>query len=303
MNTKFKIGRNGPCPCGSGKKYKKCCGAISSSMQPANKQEPDYFMMNKEIAYKGNIGRRRKSFCLEYMAKKKANLEYLQTSLKKKIEDEDKTITCKEGCSFCCSLYVEANLQECELIVYYLYQHDNILSDYLDRYPSWRNKIKQNGDLHKRCGSYWNKDFEGLKKQEALEVLDGFNKENERYRLQNLPCPFLVNNLCSIYEVRPYVCATYVSTSPPQWCDIANQKQPVLRHVMSPEILYDCSFYYRELENPVITCMPIAVYEILKNGTYYFSEGRIPTLQHLDYEFLSDPEVIAILRGHGVLDR
>ena len=22
-----KIGRNGPCPCGSGKKYKKCCGA------------------------------------------------------------------------------------------------------------------------------------------------------------------------------------------------------------------------------------------------------------------------------------
>jgi len=23
-----KIGRNEPCPCGSGKKYKKCCGAI-----------------------------------------------------------------------------------------------------------------------------------------------------------------------------------------------------------------------------------------------------------------------------------
>jgi preprotein translocase subunit SecA len=22
-----KIGRNAPCPCGSGKKYKKCCGA------------------------------------------------------------------------------------------------------------------------------------------------------------------------------------------------------------------------------------------------------------------------------------
>ncbi|MCK9996504.1 MAG: SEC-C domain-containing protein [Candidatus Krumholzibacteria bacterium] len=23
-----KVGRNDPCPCGSGKKYKKCCGAI-----------------------------------------------------------------------------------------------------------------------------------------------------------------------------------------------------------------------------------------------------------------------------------
>jgi uncharacterized protein YecA (UPF0149 family) len=24
-----KVGRNEPCPCGSGKKYKKCCGAGS----------------------------------------------------------------------------------------------------------------------------------------------------------------------------------------------------------------------------------------------------------------------------------
>jgi preprotein translocase subunit SecA len=23
-----KVGRNDPCPCGSGKKYKKCCGAV-----------------------------------------------------------------------------------------------------------------------------------------------------------------------------------------------------------------------------------------------------------------------------------
>ena len=26
-----KVGRNDPCPCGSGKKYKKCCGAQVSS--------------------------------------------------------------------------------------------------------------------------------------------------------------------------------------------------------------------------------------------------------------------------------
>jgi len=25
MKTRQKIGRNDPCPCGSGKKYKKCC--------------------------------------------------------------------------------------------------------------------------------------------------------------------------------------------------------------------------------------------------------------------------------------
>src|SRR5262249_6978703 len=27
VNEKEKVGRNDPCPCGSGKKYKKCCGA------------------------------------------------------------------------------------------------------------------------------------------------------------------------------------------------------------------------------------------------------------------------------------
>jgi uncharacterized protein YecA (UPF0149 family) len=26
VRTSAKIGRNDPCPCGSGKKYKKCCG-------------------------------------------------------------------------------------------------------------------------------------------------------------------------------------------------------------------------------------------------------------------------------------
>jgi uncharacterized protein YecA (UPF0149 family) len=26
ITTKKKVGRNDPCPCGSGEKYKKCCG-------------------------------------------------------------------------------------------------------------------------------------------------------------------------------------------------------------------------------------------------------------------------------------
>lgn len=28
VRSEPKIGRNDPCPCGSGKKYKKCCGAV-----------------------------------------------------------------------------------------------------------------------------------------------------------------------------------------------------------------------------------------------------------------------------------
>ncbi|MBR2296811.1 MAG: SEC-C domain-containing protein [Clostridia bacterium] len=30
VRAENKVGRNDPCPCGSGKKYKKCCGANSA---------------------------------------------------------------------------------------------------------------------------------------------------------------------------------------------------------------------------------------------------------------------------------
>ena len=33
----MKVGRNDPCPCGSGRKYKHCCLAKSASMPPAYK--------------------------------------------------------------------------------------------------------------------------------------------------------------------------------------------------------------------------------------------------------------------------
>jgi hypothetical protein len=32
------VGRNDPCPCGSGKKYKKCCGAVVPLVQPEQRQ-------------------------------------------------------------------------------------------------------------------------------------------------------------------------------------------------------------------------------------------------------------------------
>jgi hypothetical protein len=37
---RMKIGRNAPCPCGSGKKYKKCCGTDSASGTMAAESEP-----------------------------------------------------------------------------------------------------------------------------------------------------------------------------------------------------------------------------------------------------------------------
>jgi len=36
------VGRNAPCPCGSGKKYKKCCLANKSSVAPSTRPSPQF---------------------------------------------------------------------------------------------------------------------------------------------------------------------------------------------------------------------------------------------------------------------
>lgn len=47
----MKIGRNDPCPCGSGKKFKKCCALISSGTTPISKEPfPGAGIWQKDIA-------------------------------------------------------------------------------------------------------------------------------------------------------------------------------------------------------------------------------------------------------------
>ena len=45
----MKMGRNDPCPCGSGKKYKRCC---LNTTQPEMSFSKDYFRIKGETAEK-----------------------------------------------------------------------------------------------------------------------------------------------------------------------------------------------------------------------------------------------------------
>lgn len=68
MDRIRKVGRNDPCPCGSGKKYKKCCGAAGDDPL-AGAGDAVYFRLNKEIAYRGKVGRQREAFCRHFIEK------------------------------------------------------------------------------------------------------------------------------------------------------------------------------------------------------------------------------------------
>src|SRR4030042_3910809 len=116
-----KIGRNDPCPCGSGKKYKKCCGRIAESNFDHSRaiKSIDLF---KRLAYLGDIGRRRKQFCYHYMAQKEISLAKMETAQIEATYALGERISCHKGCYYCCAERVKASLQECEAIVYFLYQ-------------------------------------------------------------------------------------------------------------------------------------------------------------------------------------
>jgi hypothetical protein len=70
----------------------------------------------------------------------------------KEAQAKGERMTCRKGCFFCCLLHVEATIQECEVIVYYLYQNEDALKSFLKNYPRWRNKIRENGDIFKELG-------------------------------------------------------------------------------------------------------------------------------------------------------
>ncbi len=123
--------RNAPCPCGSGLKYKRCCGAGGSGLPPA-------IARTRALAYQGEMGRQREAFCREYTAYKQAELRAIATGLRQTLAARGQTVTCGKGCAACCHVYVVATLQECEAIVYYLYQHGDILLSFLRNYALWK---------------------------------------------------------------------------------------------------------------------------------------------------------------------
>ncbi|UCH23921.1 MAG: YkgJ family cysteine cluster protein [Deltaproteobacteria bacterium] len=124
---------------------------------------------------------------------------------RKREEREGKRISCQAGCGTCCCQMVPISAPE----AFYL-------ADLVESLPPDRRE-----DLLER--------FEVIKKElerqhlidELLDPLygdDGAMTTAKKYFFLNLPCPFLVNESCSIHPYRPVACREYNVTSPPPWC-------------------------------------------------------------------------------------
>lgn len=292
MDKNHNVGRNEPCPCGSGKKYKKCHGAISASYDTL--EEADYVQLSRDIAYKGKIGQMREDFCIRYIKDKQGVIRNIEKTQVEIAKSRGETVTCQKGCQFCCVQYVDAGIQEGEAIVYHLYQNEHILNNFLRTYPAWREKVRNAGDPFQKVVHHWEKTDEG--KWRDKKTVQGGLAELYRHTMASILCPFLDNSLCSIYEVRPYTCVGCFATTPAELCQPLNRNKAKIYTAVPPDVFDDTSFYYRNLEHPVQSFMPVMVYQILTYGLIGMPE--LPGLENLPHEFMNDPEIRPVLQEY-----
>jgi Fe-S-cluster containining protein len=245
---------NEPCTCGGGKKHTMCRQTVRTELDPIT--------LNREVAYTGEIGRRRRQFCLDYTVYKKAALARGESMLQANVAAQGETISCKKGCAKCCSLYVTATLQEAECITYYLYQHESVLQHFITAYRDWKRRLGLFD--HKRVDQALARNLAGnlgAKEQERLSL------DVSDYSRRNVRCPFLIDNVCSIYEVRPFVCAGVVAVTPTEMCTfhIAGINQAKY-HRIDFNLVQEMPYFIPSRIPIVFGCMPELIHRLLAQG-------------------------------------
>ena len=270
------------CPCGSGLAFKTCCGADAG----------DVIGRSRRAAYAGEVGRAREAFCRDYTARKQSAIAGICEGLKREAGSTGKLISCARGCTPCCRVYVVASLQECEAVVYYLYSHEEVLRRFLRAYAPWRRGIDSMRDTFFNISRLQQK---RMSHRDSPEDDSAFNAELVKYSEHDLSCPFLFEGACSIYEVRPYVCASVVSVSPAEWCELKHPEHYEMSYIKTQLNLgKDMPYFVRPTSGLLFANMPQLVHDILSDG--YGALSAIPGLEGLQPEVLSDPEVLDALR-------
>jgi Fe-S-cluster containining protein len=146
--------------------------------------------------------------------------EEAQALEERRIAESGKTISCRKGCAACCRMMIPLSPPEAFA-----------LRDHVQLLPSERQqRIAERMALAKADLT-----SQGLWPQlvEIGETAhppddDALEPVNRAYYALRLPCPFLEDEVCSIYEHRPAACRELLVTSPAEWC------QDLVTHPVQP---------------------------------------------------------------------
>ena len=166
----------------------------------------------------------RSGFCSKYKGLLEKTRQNALDALEKSLSAEGNTISCRTGCTYCCYHYVAVSFAQGIVIVDYLYKRKDLLKQFLDNYEKWRidgESISEEIDrirIHALSSSI-----------PTQQVMVETRPLSNRYLESNIRCPFLVDDKCSIYEVRPLACSGHHSVTAPDHCAPAAQQKPDIR--------------------------------------------------------------------------
>ncbi|MBT4092067.1 MAG: hypothetical protein HOE30_26565 [Deltaproteobacteria bacterium] len=210
----------------------------------------------------GSYGAWRREFCGKYreLLIQARNNSY--NSLVKTLSLKDEMITCRKECTYCCFHYLAVPLAHGIVIVDYLYNRKELLKQFIHNYEKWRQKVYNISNSIDR-----NRAQAFSSSMPINDIIAVTRPLSTRYLEMNIPCPFLVNNTCLIYDVRPLPCSGQHSVSPPAWCDPATAEKAVIYQLVPDD---EDLLKILQLADPQLmlyeVTLPIMIYKLLTEG-------------------------------------
>jgi Fe-S-cluster containining protein len=123
------------------------------------------------------------------------------------LSETGQTISCKAGCGACCRHMVSLSLFEAEALCAWIRTlPESRQQELARRFHDAFLKLADAGIIDRMAKKGWLTEGDAA----ARLILD--------YLYQRIPCPFLEDERCSIYPIRPLICREHLVTSAPQHC-------------------------------------------------------------------------------------
>jgi len=212
---------------------------------------------------KGPQGEWRRQFCSRYSGHLAKNRQKAYEALAALLSEKGESISCRKGCTYCCFHYVTVSLAQGIVIADYLYRRRDLLKRFLDNYERWRPQAESiSGRIDQiRVGA--------LSSSAPMDyVIAETRPLSTQYFQSNIPCPFLADNACSIYEVRPPSCAEHHAVSPPEHCAPDSPQKPEIRRSVNTD---EDLIAIVQLADPRLSLfeltLPTMIYRLLTEGS------------------------------------
>jgi len=135
----------------------------------------------------------------------------LESAITQKVSEEAQAagcpISCRAGCAHCCRHLVPLSVFEAEALARWLLSlPEKVRADLEGRFQRALTALSDAGVLQK------------LVDLQTNPKLDSDLEVGLEYHRAYVACPFLENENCGIYSIRPLACREYMVTSPPELC-------------------------------------------------------------------------------------